>query len=149
MTFFDDSTYFTLQEDNACPSLPSPISTLEVDCAHPWKTYHCHSCEVSASQPDPETYVSPLVPASPPSLYHQLSSPSNFPIAICEGILSTYNPHTIYNYVSYIIFLLVNMLSRLPGRLFLFPKIVQEALSHLGWHQAMIEEMHALELNHT
>lgn len=127
----------------------TPTSTLNVECAHPRKTYHCHPCEVSASQPYPKAYVSPLVPASPPSLYHQPSSPSNFPIAICEGILSTHNPHTIYNYVSYIIFLLVNMLSRLPCRLFLFPKIVQEALSHLGWHQAMIEEMHALELNHT
>ena len=29
------------------------------------------------------------------------------------------------------------------------PKSYREALSHLGWHKIMEEQMHALDLNHT
>ena len=29
------------------------------------------------------------------------------------------------------------------------PKSYRESLSHIGWHKALEEEIHALELNHT
>ena len=76
--------------------------------------------------------------------------PSNdLPTALHKGKRSTVNPHPVYNFLSY---------HRLSPSYFAFvsallsvsiPKTVHEALSHQGWKQAMIDEMVALESNHT
>ena len=66
------------------------------------------------------------------------------PIALWEGTRSTSNPHPIYNFLSY---------HRLSSTYSAFvstistvslPKNTNEALSHPGWRQAMVDEMAAL-----
>ena len=73
----------------------------------------------------------------------------DLPIAIRKGTCSTSNPHPVYNYLS------LRRLS-LPYHAFVFTlsfvsssNSTSEALSHLGWRQAMIEEMNALYSNDT
>jgi len=76
--------------------------------------------------------------------------PSNdLPIALHKGKRSTANPHPVYNFLSYhqlspSYFDFVSALSSVS-----IPKTIHEALSHQGWKQAMIDEMVALESNHT
>lgn len=76
--------------------------------------------------------------------------PSNdLPIALHKGKRSTVNPHPVYNFLSYhqlspSYFAFVSALSSVS-----IPKTVHEALSHQRWKQAMIDEMVALESNHT
>lgn len=76
--------------------------------------------------------------------------PSNdLPIALHKGKRSTVNPHPVYNFLSYhqlspSYFAFVSALSSVS-----IPKTVHETLSHQGWKQAMIDEMVALESNHT
>ena len=68
----------------------------------------------------------------------------NLPIALRKGNHSTSNPHPIYNFLSY------HRLSS-PYSAFVstissvsLPKNTNEALSHPGWRQAMVDEMAAL-----
>ena len=67
----------------------------------------------------------------------------NLPIALLKGNRSISNPHPIYNFLSY------HRLSS-PYSAFVFaisfvsfPKNTNEALSHMGWRQAMVDEMTA------
>jgi hypothetical protein len=71
------------------------------------------------------------------------------PIAIRKGNRSTRNPYPIYNFLSYhrlspTYCAFVSALSSVS-----IPKTIQEALSHPGWRQAILDEMSALESNHT
>ena len=64
------------------------------------------------------------------------------PIALRKDTQSTRNPHPIYNFLSF---------DRLSPKYYAFvssisiPNNVNEALSHPGWRQAMLDEMLALE----
>ncbi|KAK2418425.1 putative mitochondrial protein [Trifolium repens] len=71
------------------------------------------------------------------------------PIVIRKGNRSTRNPHPIYNFLSYhrlspTYCAFVSALSSVS-----IPKTIQEALSHPGWRQAIIDEMSALDSNGT
>ena len=75
--------------------------------------------------------------------------PNDLPIATRKGTRSTHNPHLVYNFLSYHhlslpYFAFVSTLSSV-----FTPKSTNEALSHLGWNQAMAEEMDALYSNGT
>ena len=87
------------------------------------------------------------MPQSSPTLVLQPSD--NLPIVIRKGTCSTSNPHLVYNFLSF------HCLS-LPYFAFIStlfsvstPKSTSEALSHLGWKQAMTEEIDALYSNGT
>ncbi|OIT33138.1 putative mitochondrial protein, partial [Nicotiana attenuata] len=77
--------------------------------------------------------------------------PENFdlPIALRKGIRTCKSTYSIANFVSY------NHLSPASRSLIVsldsisIPKTVKEALNHPGWSKAMLEEIHALEKNHT
>lgn len=91
-----------------------------------------------------ESGASSLVP-----IIHPVAVDFDLPIAIHKGYCTTRNPHPIYNFSSYhrlspSYYAFVSALSSVS-----IPKIVQEALSHPGWRQAMIDVMQALETNQT
>jgi len=95
--------------------------------------------ESSTSDPSPSS----LAPMPPDE------GNSGWPIALRKGIRSTWNPHPIYNFLSYhklslSYCSLLSSVSSIP-----IPKNVKEALDHPGWRQAMIAEIQALEHNHT
>ena len=89
----------------------------------------------------PSTDSSPMAPSSTTPI---LSSPTNLPIVIRKGTRSSCNPHPIYNFLTY--HRLSSPNSAFVSTLFsvYVPQTVHEALSHLGWKQAMVEEMVAL-----
>ena len=85
------------------------------------------------SLPLPSTSPTPALPVA-----------DNLPIALRKGNRSTSNPHPIYNFLSY------HRLSS-PYSAFVstvssvsLPKNINEALSHSGWRQVMVDEMTAL-----
>lgn len=69
------------------------------------------------------------------------------PIAFHKGVHISRNPHPlynvlIYNYLSSLHYAFISTLSTVSS-----PKTHSKALSHLGWHQAMAEEMNAPHSN--
>jgi len=81
----------------------------------------------------------------PSSSSSSLDSDHTWSIALRKGILTTCNPHPIYNFLSYHClsppyFSFVSSLSTIK-----VPNNVDEALGHPGWRQAMIDEMQTLE----
>ncbi|RVX10177.1 Retrovirus-related Pol polyprotein from transposon RE1 [Vitis vinifera] len=90
-----------------------------------------------------------LPPVPPISPTPALSSTDHLPIVLRKGNRSTRNPHPIYNFLSYHRLSLsysafVSTLSSVS-----LPKSTNEALSHSGWRQAMVDEMAALHSNGT
>ncbi|OIT23525.1 hypothetical protein A4A49_64619, partial [Nicotiana attenuata] len=81
----------------------------------------------------------------PPDLSENL----DLPIALRKGTRTCKSTYSIANFVSY------DRLSSTSRSLIAsldsisVPKKVKEALNHLGWSNAMLEEIHALEENHT
>ncbi|OIT32586.1 hypothetical protein A4A49_59450, partial [Nicotiana attenuata] len=73
----------------------------------------------------------------------------DLPIALHKGIRTCKSTYAIANNVSY------DCLSATSSSLIasldsiFVPKIVNEALSHPGWRDVMLEEIHALDENHT
>lgn len=85
--------------------------------------------------------------SSPASIVHPIVVDFDLPIAIRKGNCTTRNPHPIYNFSSYHClspshYAFVSALSFVS-----IPKTVQEALSHRGWQQVMIDEMQAPKSN--
>ena len=85
----------------------------------------------------------------PSSKTKAMSYPDDLPIVIQKGTRSPRNPHPIYNFLTY-------HHSSSPYSAFIstlssvsLPKTVPEALSHVGWKQAMVEEMAALHSTST
>ena len=70
-----------------------------------------------------------------------LPSPANLLIAIWKGTCFSYNPHHIYNFLTYhrLFSLYSGFVSTLSS--VYVPPNVHEALSHTGWKHAMVEEM--------
>ena len=84
---------------------------------------------------------SPMAPSSTTSVF---PSPADLPIAIRKATHSSHNPYPIYNFLTYHHLsspysAFISTLSSVSS-----PKTVHEALSHVGWKQAMVEEMTAL-----
>ena len=154
---FLDTT--TSKEETVIPSpvLPIPLvdttnprslesSANQEERSTPLITYQRRSRNAPAPQPVPVHEPSASVPdqSSQPT-----SDPPDPPITIRKGNRITRNPHPIYNFVSYHRLSPVQCAFTSSLSSISIPKNVQEALSHPGWRQAMIEEMQALEFNQT
>ena len=100
----------------------------------------------------PRPLIGPLVESSsmPQSSPTPVPQPSDdLPIDIWKGTCFTSNSHSVYNFLSFhrlslSYFVFVSTLSFVST-----PKNTSEALSHLGWKQAMVDEMDALYSNGT
>lgn len=133
----EDSPVSTVQPVPPVPPTPNPLIVYQ---RRPRPTQVEEVIENNTESSDP-TPVQSSAPASDPS--------SELPIALRKGIRSSRNSHPIYNCLSYHRLssshnAFVSALSSIS-----IPKTVQEALSHPGWQQAMIDEMTALDSNHT
>lgn len=169
VTFFEDTPFFTLpvESEDISQVLPIP-SLLPVIPSTPILDRSTSTSESSNPRPL-QTYQrrQHLAPVNPPSTEHSedpddsstvpvsSSTPDppetsdDLPIALRKGIRLSRNPHPIYNFLSYhrlspSHYTFVSALSSIT-----IPKTLQEALSHSGWRQAMIDEMTALESNQT
>ena len=147
VTFFEDSSFFFSSSESlpVTEVLPLPIiSSPRFDdlSSRPLQVYHRRPRAVVPS-PSAEAPVDslPLPSASPTPA---LPVTDDLPIALRKGNRSTSNPHPIYNFLSY---------HRLSSTYSAFvstistvslPKTTNEALSHPGWRQAMVDEMAAL-----
>ena len=106
--------------------------------------------KVYTRRPHPPTRPladSSSMPSSSPASVPQL--PDDLPIAIQKGTRSTCNPHSVYNFLSYHCsslpyFAFVSTLSFVS-----IPTSISDALPHLGWKLAMVEEMNSLSSNGT
>jgi hypothetical protein len=136
--------YFDYVESTHISSVPPvvPDTTSSTDSPPPLNRYgitYERRFGPHASVPAPSVSTpAPDPPASP-----------DLPIAIRKGNRSTRNPYPIYNFLSYhrlspTYCAFVSALSSVS-----IPKTIQEALSHPGWRQAILDEMSALESNHT
>ena len=151
VTFFEDSHFFSSSESLPVTEvLPLPVISppiFEDVPSRPLQVYHHRhrsvfpllSAEAPAnSLPIPSASPTPALPLA-----------DNLPIALRKGNLSTSNPHPIYNFLSY------HRLSS-PYSAFVsaissisLPKNTNEAFSHPGWRQAMVDEMAALHSTST
>ena len=118
------------------PSQPTYVMTrpLQVYTRRPRPPIGPHVESSSMSQSSPTPILQPS---------------DDLPIVIRKGTHSTSNPHPVYNFLSF------HRLS-LPYFAFVFtlssvstPKSTSEAISHLGWKQAMAKEMDVLYSNGT
>jgi hypothetical protein len=139
------------------PVLPIPIldapQVSEQECSsqvdHRYGiTYERHRHKAPNVSLPPNPQDSAPTPISSPATVPPDTS-ADQPITIRKGNRSTRNPYPVYNFVSYHRLsschsAFVSALSSIT-----IPKNVQEALSHPGWRQAMIDEMTALESNST
>ena len=147
VTFFEDSPFFFSSSESlpVTEVLPLPIiSSPRFDdlSSRPLQVYHRRPRAV-VPFPSAEAPVDslPLPSASPTPA---LPVTDDLPIALRKGNRYTSNPHPIYNFLSY---------HRLSSTYSAFvstistvslPKNTNEALSHPGWRQAMVDEMVAL-----
>ena len=151
VTFFEDSPFFSSFESLPVTEvllLPIISSPRFVDVSsRPLQVYHRrHRAAVPLPSAEAPADSLPLPSASPTPA---LSIADNLPIALRKGNRSTNNPHPIYNFLSY------HRLSS-PYSAFVstissvsLPKKTNEALSHPGWRQAMVDEMAALHSTDT
>ena len=85
-------------------------------------------------------------PHPPPALTIE----PDIPITICKGIRFTRNPPSphytalSYHRLSQPFYTCLSFISSVS-----IPKSIGDALAHLGWHQAMLDEMNALQNNGT
>ena len=146
VTFFEDSPFFSSFESLPVTEvLPLPIiSPPKFDdvSSRPLQVYHRRHCAV-VPLPFAEAPADSLpIPSASPTPALPLAD--NLPIALRKGNRSTNNPHPIYNFLSY-------HRSSSPYSTFVYvissvslPKNTNEALSHPGWRQAMVDEMATL-----
>ena len=146
VTFFEDSPFFSSSESLPIAEvLPLPIISSPIFddvSSRPLQVYHrCHRAVVPLLSVEAPADSLPLHSASPTPA---LPLVDNLSIALRKGNRSTSNPHPIYNFLSY------HRLSS-PYSAFVstissvsLPKNTNEALSHPGWRQAMVDEMAAL-----
>ena len=145
VTFFEDSPFFSSESLPVIEVLSLPIISPPIFddvSSRPLQVYHRRhravvplpSVEAPAdSLPIPSCSPSPALPLA-----------NNLPIALRKGNRSTSNPHPIYNFLSYHRF--SSPYSAFVSTIFFvsLPKNTNEALSHPGWRQAMVDEMAAL-----
>ena len=138
--FFSSSKSFPVYEVLPLPIISSPI--FDVVPSRPLQVYHhCHRAVVHLPYAEVPADSLPIPSASPTPA---LPPADNLPIALRKGNRSTSNPHPIYNFLSY---------HQLPSPYSAFvsaissvslSKNTNEALSHPGWQQAMVDKMGAL-----
>ena len=137
VTFFEDSPFFSSSESHPITEvLPLPIISPPIfdDVpSRPLQVYHHR-----------HRSIVPLPSAEVPADSLPIPLTSSLPIALRKSNQSTSNPHPIYNFLSYHRLsspysALVSTISSVS-----LPKNTNEALSHPGWRQAMVDEMGAL-----
>ena len=137
--------YFLSAEVLPLPIISPPI--FDDVSSRPLQVYHRrHRVVVPLPSIEAPADSLPIPSASPTPA---LPLADNLPIALRKGNRSTSNPHLIYNFLSY------HRLSS-PYSAFVstissvsLPKNTNEALSHPGWRQAMVDEMAALHSTST
>ena len=146
VTFFEDSPFFSPSESLLVTEvLPLPIISPPIfdDVpSRPLQVYHRHHHSV-IPLPSVEVPTDSLpIPSASPTPALPLAD--NLPIALRKGNRSTSNPHPIYNFLSY------HRLSS-PYSAFVsaissvsLPNNTNEALSHPGRQQVMVDEMATL-----
>ena len=127
------------------PLLYPVLDTSSVPPATPPRPLQVHTRQ-------PRTDIGPLAnssPMAPSSTTPILPSPTNLPIVVWKGTRSSRNPHPIYNFMTY--HCLFSPYSVFASTLSFvsLPKTLDEALSHPGWKQAMVEKMDALHSTST
>ena len=146
VTFFENSPFFSSSESLpvtevlTLPIISPPI--FDDVSSYPLQVYHRRHCVV-VHLPSAEAPADSLpIPSASPTPALPLAD--NLPIALRKGNRSTSNPHPIYNFLSY------HRLSS-PYSAFVstissisLPKNTNEAPSHPGLRQAMVDEMTAL-----
>ena len=146
VTFFEDSPFFSSSESLPVTEvLPLPIISLprfDDVSSRPIQVYHRRHC-AAVTLPSAEAPADSLpLPSASPTPARPVAD--NLPIALRKGNRSTSNPHPIYNFLSY---------HRLSSPYFAFVSTISsvslhkntnEALSHPGWRQTMVDEMAAL-----
>ncbi|OIT31558.1 hypothetical protein A4A49_65736, partial [Nicotiana attenuata] len=95
-----------------------------------------------------DTCPSP-VPVSSDSSLPDPPDNLDLPIALRKGTRTCKSTYSVANFVSYdhLSSTSRSMIASLDS--ISVPKIVKEALNHPGWSDAMLEEIHALQDNHT
>ena len=151
VTFFQDSPFFSSFESLPVSEvLPLPIISppiFDVVPSRPLQIYHRrHHVVVPHPSVEVPTDSLPIPSASPTPT---LPPADNLPIALRKGNRSTSNPHPIYNFLSYhrlssLYSALVSAISSVS-----LPKNTNEALSHPGWRQAMVDEIAAMHSTST
>ena len=151
VTFFEDPPFFSsVVRHSILDVLSIPLVLSSLDFPSPPIDVLTRPLQVYTRRPRPPT--GPLVdsslmlqsspaPVPPPS--------DDLPIVIQKDTRSTSNPHPGYNFLSFhrlslSYFAFVSILSSVSTL-----KSTSEALSHLGWKQAMAEKMYALYSNDT
>ena len=153
VTFFEDSSFFSSAARPSVPYVLSiPLILPSPDFPSPPTDVVTRPLQVYTHHPRPRPPIGPhvdssLMPQSSPASVPQPSD--DLPIAIWKGTRSTSNLHPVYNFLSYyrlslLYFTFISTLSSVSTH-----KSASEALSHLGWKQAMAEEMDALYSNDT
>lgn len=161
VTFFEDTSYFTSRIwlhllgftnpyfDPQVFLLPiskmsKPPSQSMSSLPHQFLNYHRQSqheiLEVVISLDSCDSSLTALSP-----LATSLPKPFvDLPLALHKGIHCTHDPHPIYNFLIY-----HHLSSANYAFISAFLSITTQnfSLSHLGWHQAMINEMTTLDLN--
>ena len=146
VTFFEDSPFSSSSESlpvtEVLPLVIISPPIFDDVPSRPLQVYHRRHRSV-VPLPSVEAPVDSLpIPSASPTPTLPLAD--NLPIALQKGNRSTSNPHLIYNFLSY------HRLSS-PYSAFVsiissvsLPKNTNEAISHPGWRQAMVDEMAAL-----
>ena len=165
VTFFEDFSSSTEDRSSvqqmfplpSCDPLVTPASLPQTQTTNdivppPLLTYQRRTQSQTPNIEDPQDSDPPPSDSQtmdPSSSSPSLDSDNNWPIALRKGIRSTRNPYPVYNFLSYHLlsppyFSFVSSLSSIKVL-----NNVHEALGHLGWRQAMIDETKALEHNDT
>ena len=148
--FFENSSMFPTTHSPrshviSLPLLYPVMDTSSVPLATPPRPLQAYTHHPRIDN-GPPTDSSLMAPSSTTPV---LPSPANLPISIRKGTRSSYNPHPIYNFLTYHnlsspYFVFISTLSFIS-----LPQTVHEALSHPGWKQAMVEEMVVLDSTNT
>ena len=146
VNFFEDSPFFSSSESLPVSKvLPLPIISppiFDVMPSRPLQVYHRrHHVVVPLPFVEVPVDLLPIPSASPTPALPPID---NLPIALRKSNRSTSNPHPIYNFLSYPTLAFVYAISCVS-----LPKNTNEALSHPGWRQAMVDEMAALHSTDT
>ena len=134
VTFFENSFMFPITHPPrsdviSVPLLYPALNTSPVPLATPPRPLQVYT-RCPCTDTGPLTDSSPMAPSSMTLVF---PSPADLPIAIQKGYRSSYNPHSIYNFVTY---------HRLSSPYFAFvstlsfvyvPQTMLEALSHPDW----------------
>ena len=150
VTFFEDPSFSPVARPYVPDVLSIPFVLPSPDFPFPPIDVVTRLLQVYTHHPRPPTgprVDSSIMSQSSIALVPQPSD--DLPIVIQKGTRSTSNPHPVYNFLSFHrlslpYFAFVSTLSSIST-----PKNTNDALSHPGWKQEIVEEMDALYSNDT